>query len=372
MKPFWKTMAALALVALMLGKSYAQDVPALANIKGKTERARVEALIEGARKEGAFEWIGIRIFPALAKQVLTDFKQYYGLNDLRTEYTFTSSGQIISRVQQLLKAKRNNFDVVWTVAWGWYRDLQNQKELMYYKSPKYAEYTLSKKAGMSVDGYWVSDGYTLSPMYNPVSLEKHGLKDFNPTHWKDFTDPRLKGLVSMGNIVYSSSMTPIAQGIEKVAGKKWFTDLAENVKPVLWTKTAQARSWISSDEYPMSLMDHATDAATMRKNNVPVKLVYPEEGVVMLPFAPVILASAPHPNAAKLFIDYVRSAYGTQKMMDANILLFFGRPGVKSKAPDLLPSWENIKLIPFDWDKEETPEKIKAIRNLFRSSGLSH
>ena len=371
MKKIWKVAATLAFTALMASKGYAQDIPALANVKDKAERARIEALIKGARKEGALEWVGLRIFPALAKEVLADFKKYYGLNDLRTEYTFAPSGQIISRVEQLLRAKRNNFDIVWTVAWGWYRDLQKRKELMYYKSPKYAEYTLSNKAGMSADGYWVSDGYTLSPMYNPVALEKRGLKDFHPQHWKDFADPRLKGLVSMGNILYSSSMTPIAQGIEKVAGKEWFTDLAKNVKPVLWTKTAQARGWISSNEYPISLMDHATDASTMRKNNVPVKLVYPEEGFVMLPFAPVILASAPHPNAAKLFIDYVRSAHGTQKMMDSNILLFFGRPGVKSKAPDLLPGWENVKLIPFDWDKEETPAKIKAIRSLFRSSGLA-
>ena len=109
----------------------------------------------------------------------------------------------------------------------------------------------------------------------------------------------------------------------------------------------------------------------MKQRGVPVKLTYPKEGVVMEPFAAVIMASAPHPNAAKLFIDFVRSATGTQALQDAGTLMFFGRPGVKSPDHDLLPSWEEIKVIPMNWDTNANDADIEAVRNLFRKAGLN-
>jgi iron(III) transport system substrate-binding protein len=370
MKLFARLAAPFALFGVMAVPGHSQEVPALKEITDSAERARVEALIDSARKEGALEWTGLMILPEHAQEILADFKKYYGLNNLRTEYTYSSSGELITRVEQLLKAKRNNFDVIWTVAWGWYNDLLKRNELMKYDSPRYAEYTLSNEAGMSKSGYWVSDAYTFSPMFNPDALAKHGLEEFAPTSWKDFTNPRLKGLMSVGNVPQSSTTAPTAQGLHKVLGEQWFKDLATNVKPILWTKSAQARDWIGSGEYPIGLMNHAKDALSLRERNVPVRLVYPEEGVVLLPFAPVITASAPHPNAAKLFIDYVRSAHGAQKIMDSGALLFFGRPCVKSPVPDLLPPWEKIKVIPMNWDEEDTPGAIRKVRQMFTGAGI--
>jgi hypothetical protein len=56
--------------------------------------------------------------------------------------------------------------------------------------------------------------------------------------------------------------------------------------------------------------------------------------------------------------------------MDAGALLFFGRPGVKPKYPDLLPAAEDVKAIPFDWDKEATNAAIKAFRAKAVSYGI--
>ena len=91
---------------------------------------------------------------------------------------------------------------------------------------------------------------------------------------------------------------------------------------------------------------------------------------MLIPFPAIIMTSAPHPAASKLFIDFVRSAHGTQTMMDAGSLLFFGRPGVKPKYPDLLPAAENVNAIPFDWDKDGTNAAIKAFRVKATSYGI--
>jgi GH25 family lysozyme M1 (1,4-beta-N-acetylmuramidase) len=50
--------------------------------------------------------------------------------------------------------------------------------------------------------------------------------------------------------------------------------------------------------------------------------------------------------------------------------LFFGRPGVKSKYPDVLPAAEEVKAIPFDWETEATNEAVKKFRDRVRAVGI--
>lgn len=363
---------AMVVTASLLATTAAlsQDAPALEDIEDAGERDRVAALIEQAQEEGALEWVGVMIDPEHAEYIFENFREYYGLEDIRTEYTYVGTAELVTRVEQLLSAGRNNFDIVWSVAWAWYNDLLERGEVMKYDSPYYAEYTLSNDAGMSKEGYWVSDAYSFTPVYNPQAVEKAGISDFNPKSWADFLDPALKGLVSMGNVLQSTSYAPVAIGIRKTMGDQWFYDLAENVSPTLFVKSAQGRDWAASGEFPISLMSHAKNAAMLLDRGVDVRLIYPEEGSVMLPFAPIILDKSPHPAAAKLFIDFVRSAKGAQTVMDSGAYLFFGRPGVVSPFPEILPRWEDVSVAPMDWDVDGTQEAIAEIRELFRESGL--
>ena len=363
--------SAIIAIPLLAATAAAQDAPpAIAGLTDQAEIERVQALIDDAREEGAFEWTGTYVEPEQAQSILNEFKSYYGLENLRTEYTYAPSGQIITRVEQLLGADRNNFDVVWIIAWAWFEDLLERGEIAEYHSPYYDDYTLSNEAGMSKEGYWVSDAYTFHPAFNPTALAQHGLEDFEPKSWNDFLDPRLRGLVSMGDVNRSTTYAPVAQGIEVAMGEEWFTELAENVEPVLFTQTSAGRDWLASGEFPVSIMGSAKHAATLLDRGVEVKLVYPEEGVPLLPFAPIILAKAPHPNAARLFIDFVRSEHGAQTVMDAGTYMFFGRPGIVSPIPEMLPDWNEVNVVPMDWSVEGSEERLAEIRKIFTDSGV--
>jgi iron(III) transport system substrate-binding protein len=361
-------LCALASLAVMEPVS-AQQPPALADIANSAEKARVQALIDGAKKEGVLSWIGVQIEPAHAAAITAEFKRYYGLPDLKGEYTYAATGAIVTRVEQLLRAKRNTFDVVWNAAWSWYKDLLKRGEIMQYESPNYAAYTLSDKAGMSVKGYWVSDAYAFAPVYNTEALAKIGLADFHPTSWNDFVDPKLAGHLAMIDVLISTSAAPVLAGVVKTMGEDWFKKLAA-LKPTLHSKAAQGRDWVGAGEFAVALFNSPKDALSLQERHLPTKQVFPQEGVVLVPFPPIIMTSAPHPNTAKLFIDFVRSAHGTQTMMDAGSLLFFGRPGVKPKYPDLLPAAENVKAIPFDWDTEATNAAVKTFREHARALGI--
>ena len=362
-------LAAMAAVWTTPTSTLAQQPAALAAITDSAERARVSALIEAAKKEGQLSWIGVQIEPGHADAILNAFKRYYGLNDLKVEYTYAATGAIVTRVEQLLKAKRNNFDIVWNAAWAWYKDLLKRGEIMQYESPHYAAYTLSDKHGMSVKGYWVADSYAFAPVYNTKALAELGIKDFKPTSWNDFTDPRLAGKIALINVLISTSAAPVLDGVSRRMGDDWLKALGK-LKPTLHSKAAQGRDWVGAGEFAVAVFNSPKDALSLQSRNLPTRQVFPKEGVVLIPFAPIIPKSAPHPAAAKLFIDFVRSAHGTQAMMDAGSLLFFGRPGVKPKYPDILPASEDVKAIPFDWDKDATNDKIKAFRAKARSYGI--
>jgi iron(III) transport system substrate-binding protein len=352
------------MMAMMAGiSSAAQDVPALRNAKDSAERARVQALIDGARTEGEFLWTGFMIEPEHGKFILDGFKAYYGLNNLDAKYTYEpQSASMITRTEQTIKAGRPTQDVTWYVLWPWYKDLLARKLITQYESPYYKDYTISNNGGNSVSGYWVSDSYAFGPMWNPDALAKRGIKDFNPTSWRDLTDQKFKKLCSIGNMARSINLAMVGIGLRKVLGEEWFVKMAK-LEPAVWQNAGEGRDWCTSGEYPLDVYSHAKNALQAKAAGATVKLLYPKEGIVAFPFAPIIMANGKHQNAAKLFIDYVRSAPGADRVAASGAALIFGRPGVKMPPSEFSPASDKVKVIPMNWDEDTSTKNIQAFQD---------
>lgn len=348
-----------------------QGATALSDIKDPAEAERVRRLIEGANSEGSLSWIGVQFSPDRAEPIIAEFKRYYGLESLEVEYSYTPTGEIIKRVEEGLRDQSNAIDIVWTSSPAWYRDLLRRGEVMRYESPFYRDYSLSDRNGMSEPGYWVSDAYTFIPLYNPASVERHGIGSFKPKSWADFVDPRLLGAISIIDVAASTTAAPVLAGITKAMGDEWLENLGKN-KLTLHLRGGDGREGVGSGEHAITMFGTPADTLALLERGIKVEQVFPKEGVVLIPFTPIILKRAPHSSAAQLFIDFVRSPHGTQAAMATlgEALIFFGRPGVTSKYPHLLPASEDVNAIPFDWDTEATNEAIEAFRVKARSAGI--
>ena len=360
-------------VLLAGGISYsAPDIPAIRDAKDSAERDRIKALIDGAQKEKRLDWVGLFIEPSHSEQIITGFKEYYGLPDLKCNYTYGMGADIIGRVTQTLEGGRTPPDILWMVAWDWYVDLMKRGKLMRYDSPYYEECTFSHKAGLSMPGYWVSDSYTNMPLWNKKALEKMGINNFNPSSWSDFVDPRLPPLTSLGNLANPTTNAPWGIAMRRVMGDEWFVKLAKG-KAVPFEKAGQAETWLASGEYPICLNMRIKYAQSLEKSGVEVRWLWPKEGQVMVPFALSILASAAHPNTAKLFVDYVRSARGAEKMASTGVMLVYARPGVKVPEQER-KYWptDEMKVIPFDYDKDLTREAVRAFNSWAKKIGIGH
>ena len=93
-----------------------------------------------------------------------------------------------------------------------------------------------------------------------------------------------------------------------------------------------------------------TRAYQYNERGANLKFLLPSEGVVLLPQCTFILAKAPHPNAAKLWLDFVLSEKG-QTILSKSEALISGRSNFKSPLPDYAPAIDNLTLIKMDWDK---------------------
>lgn len=154
-------------------------------------------------------------------------------------------------------------------------------------------------------------------------------------------------------------------------GEEWVVEFIENTEPVINTRSSQSRDWLASGEVPLALLSHAKNTFQLHSTNVDVTLVYPEEGTVLLPQTTTIMAAAPHPATARLFIDYMRSLRGTQLLMDSGATLFYGRPGIVSPDEVILPDLGDISIADFNWDTEGANDVLDGVRDKLVEWGLN-
>ncbi len=110
---------------------------------------------------------------------------------------------------------------------------------------------------------------------------------------------------------------------------------------------AQEEAWLSTGEAVVSIGLVSYRAAEAIDKGVPLEIVWPKEGTVPEPVVMGIAANAPHPNAAKLFFEFLLSREG-------QALVVQGYGGMSHRKDLVLahhPQFGRIKFIPVDYEK---------------------
>jgi len=170
-----------------------------------------------------------------------------------------------------------------------------------------------------------------------------------PKSWKDVLSPKWKGKVAYADATKSgSSYTLLVTWLtiygKNEAGWKFVEDLLRQCKVL--PKSSMTYQGVATGEYPIGLTFEQA-AFDYLKGGAPIGLIYPEEGTAITLDGSAIIKNAPHPNAAKLFLDFTVSKEMQQVMVDQ-----FGRRSVRKDvgSPAGLPALDNIKAITYDLD----------------------
>jgi iron(III) transport system substrate-binding protein len=287
------------------------SAPILDGLTGE-EKTRVATLIAKARQEGTLNWI-TPIITESKDPLINQFKQLYGLADLKVNFENLETGQVTSRIQSEVQSRQIKTDVVGlNGSPSFFQTLKQAGMLEQYKSPELSAYQGTEKYVTFDPGYWASP---IAVQYLPVYNPKVWTSGINS--WYDLLKPELKGKISWPGVPSSESALLMYYGLRTVLPVSYFQNLKETTAPRVGVgNSTKATQMVSEGELTIAVTQSHAAHNTSQKLGVPLAVAFPKEGAVLDGWGVGLLKGSPHPNAAKLFMDYVLSQKAVQIMVD--------------------------------------------------------
>ena len=287
-------------------------VAALAVCGTQSATAQSAALIAAAKAEGQLTTIALPHDWCGYGAVIAGFKAKYGLkiNELNPD---AGSGDEIEAIKANKDNKGPQAPDVIDVGLSFGPSSKAAGLIQPYKVATWDSIPASAK---DADGYWYGDYYgVMSFQVNTDLISKV------PMDWADLLKPEYKNSVSLAGdprvssqaiqAVYAAGLSAAGGDASKAgaAGLKFFADMnkAGNFVPVIGKTASLAQGTtpiIVSWDY------NALAGRDTLKGNPKVQVVVPKSGVLAGVYVQAISAYAPHPNAAKLWMEYLYSDEG--------------------------------------------------------------
>lgn len=318
----------------------------------QAQAASMSQLIEGAKKEGAVSYYTTMSL-SQSKKVVDAFQKKYPF--IKPELFRGGGDEVLNRILNESRGGLNAWDVVSTRGDS-VLTLKDAKLITQYRSP---EAKFINKDMVDDEGYWTA--YYVNPYvlgYN-TNLVK---KDEVPKTYEALLDPKWKGRkISIDDSAYGLLAGLIhAWGKEKAVD--YFKELAAQ-EPVVMRGNTNRVQLTMAGEYSLIIAYAPTIQRETSKKH-PINWV-PLEPVPVQVNPMMLAANAPHPNAGKLFIDFLLSKQG-QKML-VGFRRIPVREDVEPNPPRLFRGYKRIVEHPEDF--KNFNETIKLYQEIFGIRG---
>jgi iron(III) transport system substrate-binding protein len=300
-----------------------------------------------ARKEGKVVWYtGATLFTA--ERVGKLFEQAYP--GVTVEVHRSGSERILQRLMQESAAGIKNADVFNSSDVGHYVLLKKKGMLAQYAplgAERFAE-SFRDRDGMAFG--WRA--FLIVMSYNSKLLASADA----PKTWKDLLDPKWKGKLVTAHPGYSGAVATYMLALVNLYGWDYFKQLAQN-KPHLRQSVHDPAQVVAAGERVVGANGAEYFLYSQRKKGNPIGIIYPQDGIPLVVSPSAITNSAPHPNAAKLFTEFIFSKDVQQFLADGEGL-YVPHPEVTYPADK--PKLTDLKLLPVDpAELEARTEEIK-------------
>ncbi len=294
--------------------------------------ADTQALASAAGKEAEVTWYVGSIDNRNAETTGKAFTAKYGV---KVNIVRAASQIIFQRLSQDLSQKVATADVFSSVDIGNFVALKAKGSLLKYETDADAQ-LLEPFRNLDPDKFFHA---TVASVI-VIAYNKEKVKDADVPHtWKDLLDPKWEGKLALGHPGFSGFAGSWAAQMLKLYGKSYFERL-EKMHPLVSRSLQDAVGLLGSGERLVSPIPIAPIIESADKGN-PLAIEYPSDGAIFVATPSGILANAPHPNAAKLFLEFLQGPEFNQIMVKARYESM--RPDVKP-LPGVKPVTE-VKLI---------------------------
>ncbi len=271
---------------------------------------------------------------------------------------FRSGGsQILSRFQQEISAGRVAVDVLTHSDPAAARAIGKKGQLVPFKPRNFDRVPAAAKAP---DGAFV--GQRLNMMTHYLRTDKVAPAD-EPKTWDDLTASKYKGKLAMADPSFTSLQVSVVGMIAKQRGWGFYEKLRQN-DVLIVPGNQQVADMLKRGERLIAVGALDSYAADLKTEGHPIKTLYPSDGVFVIPSPTSVVRGAPHPNAARLFAEFM--------IGDAvqNIFPADGGYAVRTdiRAPAGSPDLKSLKIIAVDDDyiEKESSRIKKQFNEIFQ------
>ena len=275
------------------------------------------AMVAAAAKEGKVVWytaVDVKVAEAVAKA----FRAVHP--DIPVEVERSGSERVFQRINQERQSGIKNADVVNSSDASHFLYWKQQGWLASHTPPDVKRYPAQFK---DADGCFATWRATLSVMgYNTRLVSP---KDA-PAGYLDLLDPKWKGKLVKSHPGYSGTSLTGFYALTKALGWDYFEKLAKQGVQQLQSTTATPKS-IASGERAVMVDGNEYNMFIEIDAGSPVKIVYAKEGTPFVTSPTAVFADAPHPNAARVFQNFLYTAKVQQLIVETG--------GLRSVHPDV-------------------------------------
>jgi iron(III) transport system substrate-binding protein len=305
-----RTLGLLFLTLLCVAISSQPSVGAtveetLTALNAKPAEERQKLLIENARKEG-----NVNFYAATnlrdTQEIVAGFNKFYPF--VKVGITSLGGPGVLNKVTTEERAGVALADVV-TLTGGYVPELIEKKMLAKYRSPMVP---FVRKGFVDAEGYWpgvYAIGYTI--IYNNRRVAQ---KDA-PKRYEDLLQPRWKN-----NLLMDSEAHDLLAGLIDLWGEAKATAFLKQIaqeQKVTFSRQSHTfmTQLVATGENDVIVDGYVHNAVAFKEKGAPIDYVVMNPTIVRPPSIIAIVARAPHPYAAALFLDYHLSKEASEIMV---------------------------------------------------------
>jgi len=276
-------------------------------------------IVEAAKKEGKLVAY-VSMLTENATALLAEFKKKYPFID--TSLYRANTQKLLPKIQLEARAQQHQADVISATFTIW-NELTRGKLIMKYDSPERSRFPADLK---DADGYWNILHLGVQGMaYNTTLVPP----DIAPKSYEDLLHPRWRPKQIAMDYRDSSWMAVMLEIMGEAEGIAFMKKLAAKDLYMRENKNLLTQL-LAAGEFPVLANTYLETFAKIQKAGAPIEWVAGRNPIPASTHLLGIYAHARHPNAAKLFVDFLLSREG--QSLTANVIgTYPANPDVESE-----------------------------------------
>jgi iron(III) transport system substrate-binding protein len=339
-KKRWHVLVALVAAVCMLGLVFAGC--------GSTASDKPKA---GGGPTGTV-MIYTSIYPDIIEKVKPEMAKAFPNLDI--QWFQGGTEKVITKISGEVEANRVQADLLMVADPSYYLTLKEKNLLYKYDAPNRKDVVLPKDE----EGYWTP--VRISNMIIAYNTKKISDADA-PKSWQDLLDPKWKGKIGMPSPLLSGTAYVTAGALSDKYGWDYFSALKNNGLKVEEGNSALQNKLLTGEYDIVIILEE--NILKMAGKGEPVKVVYPEDGTIIIPSPIAIFNTSQNKEAAEAITNWWLSKEGQQAIVKGWMHSVRADVEPPKGAPALKTFMD--KAVNADWNK--LAKNAEQIKETFRA-----